>query len=61
MANKAYLYPMEIRCAWCNTHMTWGACQTPGQISHGICPECKKIAMEEIELLCPVKEVVELC
>lgn len=57
MGDKLYLYPMEIRCAWCNSHMTWGACKTKGQISHGICKECKKQALEEIDQLCSEKEV----
>jgi len=43
------LYPMEIRCAWCNTHMRWGACVKPDKISHGICPECRKEVNQEIE------------
>jgi len=53
MENKKLLCPMEIRCAWCDSHMTWGACQTPGKISHGICPECKKVVMAEIKAIRP--------
>lgn len=60
MESNIFMYPMEIRCAWCDTHMTWGACQKPGQISHGICVECKKQALDEIEQICSEKEV-EIC
>lgn len=60
MESKTLMYPMEIRCAWCDTHMTWGACRKPGQISHGICVECKKDVMKEINEIYPQKEV-ETC
>lgn len=49
MENKTYLYPMEVRCAWCKVHMHWKSCHLPGKISHGICPDCKKGVMAEIK------------
>ncbi|MBA7610717.1 hypothetical protein ES703_17929 [subsurface metagenome] len=42
MENKEYLYPMEVKCAWCDCHLYWDSCYLPGIISHGICEPCAK-------------------
>ena len=53
MKSKMYLYPMEVRCAWCGCHRTWKSCEKEGKISHGICAPCKNDAMKEIKAIRP--------
>lgn len=53
MVDHKFLYPMEVRCAWCDTHMYYRSCHAPFNISHGICDECKKGVVEEIKAIRP--------
>lgn len=53
MKNQQYRYPMEVRCAWCDTHMCWKSCHKPDKISHGICESCKKEIIKEIKEIRP--------
>lgn len=53
MENNKYIYPMEVRCAWCKCHMHWKSCCLPGKVSHGICESCKKDVMKEIKAIRP--------
>ena len=53
---------LHIQCAWCNAFREYGnppwipyreklSTWKGGAISHGICPACKKIKLEEIAKL----------
>lgn len=47
MNNRPLIYDMRVECAWCGKLLRMSKCVKPGQISHGICEECKERVLSE--------------
>lgn len=47
MITKPLIYDMRVECAWCGKFLYMSKCVSPGQISHGICEDCKELLFAE--------------
>lgn len=61
MNKNTLMYPMEVRCAWCDRYMHTSKCHLPGKVSHGICEPCNTDLMAEVERYKKTMEVVNKC
>ena len=51
MEKESIMYVMPVICAWCDSFLYNAQSIKPGQISHGICSNCKNGVIKEIDML----------